>query len=71
MRALEAAPFGYLGGTVYANTFDIGDYIARVTRRVSACGRKDSSLKERLRYDFLMRLFGLELDLDRLPQSSQ
>ena len=58
---------GYLQGTVYANTFDIGDYIERVNKSVFPfVGRKESSLKERLRYEFLIRLFGLRLDLSQL-----
>ena len=64
---LGSGSIGYLGGTVYANTFDIGDYITRVNKGTfPLVGRKDSSLTERMRYDFLMRLFGLELDLGRL-----
>jgi len=64
---LGSGSIGYLGGSVYANTFDIGDYIARVNKGAfPLVGRKDSSLKEQLRYDFLMKLFGLELDLEKL-----
>jgi menaquinone C8-methyltransferase len=64
---IGSGSIGYLQGTVYANTFDIGDYIERVSRSVFPfVGRKDSSPKERLRYDFLMRLFGLRLDLSQL-----
>jgi menaquinone C8-methyltransferase len=64
---IGSGSIGYLQGTVYANTFDIGDYIERVNRSVFPfVGRKDSSLKERLRYEFLMRLFGLQLDLSQL-----
>jgi coproporphyrinogen III oxidase-like Fe-S oxidoreductase len=64
---LGSGSIGYLAGTVYANTFDIGDYVARVNKGTfPLVGRKESSLKERLRYDFLMKLFGLELDLAQL-----
>ena len=64
---LGSGSIGYLGGTVYANTFDIGDYIARVNKDTfPLVGRKDSSLNEQLRYDFLMKLFGLELDVAQL-----
>jgi len=64
---IGSGSIGYLQGTVYANTFDIGDYIERVNRSVFPfVGRKDSSLKERIRYEFLMRLFGLQLDLSQL-----
>ncbi len=61
---LGSGSIGYLQGAVYANTFDIGDYIGRVkASSFPLVGRKDSSPKERLRYEFLMRLFGLRLDL--------
>ena len=31
-------------------------------------GKKDFSLKERLRYDFLMKLFGMKLDIHSLTE---
>ncbi len=63
---LGSGSIGYLNGTVYANTFDIGDYIARVNKETfPLAGRKESSLTEQLRYHFLMKLFGLKLDLDQ------
>ncbi len=64
---MGSGAIGYLGGSAYANTFDIADYIARVRSGIlPVTGRKDFSLKERLRYDLLMKLFGLRLDLDAL-----
>ncbi len=64
---LGSGSIGYLNGSVYANTFDIGDYISGIgksTFPISA--RRDFDLKERLLYDFLMKLFGLSLNLDEL-----
>jgi len=64
---IGSGSIGYLQGTVYANTFDISDYIERVNKSVFPfVGRKDSTLLERLRYEFLMRLFGLRLNLSEL-----
>jgi menaquinone C8-methyltransferase len=66
---LGSGSIGYLGGSAYANTFDIADYIKRVgAGNLPVTGRKDFSLKERLRYDLLMKLFGLSLDLDALSK---
>jgi len=64
---IGSGSIGYLQGTVYANTFDISDYIERVNKSVFPfVGRKDSTLLERLRYEFLMRLFGIRLNLSEL-----
>jgi len=64
---LGSGSFGYLGGSVYANTFDIKEYINRLNKgSLPIAAKKDFSTKERLRYDFLMKLFGLSLNLDHL-----
>ncbi|OPY79486.1 MAG: Oxygen-independent coproporphyrinogen-III oxidase 1 [Syntrophorhabdus sp. PtaU1.Bin153] len=64
---LGSGSIGYLGGSAYSNTFDIRDYISRINRGVlPITAKRDFSLQERLRYDFLMKLFGLELDLAHL-----
>jgi coproporphyrinogen III oxidase-like Fe-S oxidoreductase len=64
---IGSGSIGYLQGTVYANTFDIGDYIAQVNKSTFPfVGKKNTTLRERLRYEFLMRLFGLQLDLSQL-----
>jgi menaquinone C8-methyltransferase len=64
---LGSGSIGYLGGSVYANTFDVGDYIRRVNEgSLPVTAKKDCSIKERLRYDFLMKLFGLSFDIGRL-----
>jgi menaquinone C8-methyltransferase len=69
---LGSGSIGYLRGTVYANTFDIADYIERVNKATfPLVGRKETSLKEQLRYDFLIRLFGLRLDLSQLATRFQ
>ena len=64
---LGSGSIGYLGGSAYANTFDIAEYIKKVNAgSFPLAARRDFSLKERARYDFLMKLFGLKLDLDQL-----
>ena len=64
---LGSGSIGYLGGSAYANTFDIGEYIAKINQGIMPiAGKKNFSLQERLRYDFLMKLFGMKLDLDYL-----
>jgi menaquinone C8-methyltransferase len=69
---LGSGSIGYLGGSAYANTFDVEEYITRVNRgEFPAIGRKVFSIKERLRYDFLMKLFGMSLDLRELKSKHQ
>jgi len=64
---LGSGSIGYLAGSAYANTFDIHEYIAKINHGIMPiAGKKKFSLKERLRYDFLMKLFGMKLDLDYL-----
>jgi coproporphyrinogen III oxidase-like Fe-S oxidoreductase len=64
---LGSGSIGYLGGSAYANTFDIGDYIGRINRgALPIAAKKTFSVKEMLQYDFLMKLFGMELNLDLL-----
>jgi coproporphyrinogen III oxidase-like Fe-S oxidoreductase len=64
---LGSGSIGYLGGCVYANTFDIPDYIDRVERGLfPITAKKECSRREQLRYEFLMKLFGLHLDLKGL-----
>jgi len=66
---IGSGSIGYLGGSAYANTFDITEYTATMNAgTLPVAARKDFSLKERLRYDFLMKLFGLSLDLDSLNE---
>jgi menaquinone C8-methyltransferase len=64
---LGSGSIGYIGGSAYANTFDVGEYIRKMDAgSLPIAARKDFSLKEMLRYDFLMKLFGLSLDIDLL-----
>lgn len=66
---LGSGSIGYLGGSIYANTFDIEGYIQQVEKgQFPLTARRDCGIKEKLLYDFLMKLFGLSLDLDELSR---
>jgi len=61
---IGSGAIGYLGGSVYANTFNIPEYISRITRHeLPIIARRNFTLNEQLLYDFLMKLFGMSLDL--------
>jgi len=64
---LGSGSIGYLEGRCYANTFDIPRYIEILQGGelpLMAC--RHFSVQERVRYDFLMQLFGMELDMTSL-----
>lgn len=64
---LGSGSIGHLGRTAYANTFDIDAYIKTIERGVlPIAAKREFTLKERLSYDFLMKLFGLSLDVESL-----
>jgi coproporphyrinogen III oxidase-like Fe-S oxidoreductase len=64
---LGSGSIGHIGRTAYANTFDIEEYILKVNQgSLPLAAKRDFSLQERLGYDFLMKLFGLSLDMDVL-----
>lgn len=61
---LGSGAIGHIGGSAYANTFDIDAYIRKVCAgEFPIAAKRDYSLHERLCYDFLMKLFGLRLNL--------
>ncbi|MHB1016529.1 MAG: coproporphyrinogen III oxidase family protein [Coriobacteriia bacterium] len=61
---IGSGAFSYLRGDIYLTTFSLRDYSATISegRMPVAVGSADSSLKNRMRYRFLMSLFGLRLD---------
>lgn len=60
---LGSGSIGYLSGTCYANSFDIADYTARLDRgELPLAAARAFSDRDRIRYDFLMKLFGTRLD---------
>jgi coproporphyrinogen III oxidase-like Fe-S oxidoreductase len=66
---LGSGSIGYLDGTCYANTFRIPDYIAQVERgEIPLFAARAFSRRDRIRYDFLMQLFGMTLDIRGLKR---
>ena len=64
---LGSGSFGYINGTLYANSFDVDRYMNAVTRgELPIVAFRAFSEGARLRYDLLMRLFGGSLDLAEL-----
>lgn len=54
--------FSYVGGWMYSTTFSLNQYRDRIARSLPAITQsKRMTLKERMRYDYLVRLFGLSL----------
>ena len=54
--------FSYVGGTMYSTTFSLKHYCRRVEGGASGITqRRPLGPKERMRYDFLVRLFGGQL----------
>jgi coproporphyrinogen III oxidase-like Fe-S oxidoreductase len=57
--------FSYVGGAMYSTTFSLNHYCRRVEAGQSGITqRRALGLRERMRYDFLVRLFGGELRRD-------
>jgi len=64
---LGSGSIGYLNGVCYANTFDVRGYIAQVERgEPPLSASRDFSVRQRIRYDFLMKLFGTRLNVPEL-----
>ena len=61
--------FGYLGGSIFANSFDIPAYIDMVgAGKVPVVASRACSGFPAMMYDFLMQYFGLSLDWQRLRE---
>ncbi|MBA4397653.1 MAG: coproporphyrinogen III oxidase [Syntrophus sp. (in: bacteria)] len=66
---LGSGSIGYLNGTCYANTFNIRQYIAQVERGdLPLMASRNFNLRDQIRYDFLMKLFGMKLDVPALEK---
>lgn len=60
---LGSGAIGYLEGTCYANTFDIPAYISRLERNeLPIMAQRTFHNGDKIRYDFLMHMFGTYLD---------
>jgi coproporphyrinogen III oxidase-like Fe-S oxidoreductase len=61
--------FSYVGGSMYSTTFSLNHYCRRVEGGQSGITQRHTlGLKERMRYDFLVRLFGGELRRDYIEK---
>lgn len=60
---IGSGAFSFLNGTLWSNTFSLSEYGGRISEgKMSAVARREFSTRERMRYRFMMGLFGLELD---------
>ena len=61
--AIGSGGMTYLGDSLYVNTFSINDYNKAIEAgRMSLMGKTTFSARDRMRYRFMMQLFGLRLD---------
>lgn len=61
--AIGSGGITYLGGSLYVNTFSVNDYNKAIeSGRMSLMGKTSFSKHDRMRYRFMMQLFGLRLD---------
>jgi coproporphyrinogen III oxidase-like Fe-S oxidoreductase len=60
---LGSGAFSYVDGTLYATTFSLQSYVERLKRGLTGVtGERRLGDRERMRYDLLVRLFGLRLE---------
>lgn len=61
--AIGSGGITYLGSNLYVNTFSVKEYNAAIeSGRMSMMGTSAFGLRDRMRYRFMMQLFGLRLD---------
>lgn len=61
--AIGSGGITYLGSNLYVNTFSVRDYNATIeSGSMSMMGKTQFGLQDRMRYRFMMQLFGLRLD---------
>jgi coproporphyrinogen III oxidase-like Fe-S oxidoreductase len=66
---LGSGAIGYLQGVCYANTFDIERYIRDLTQdRLPLQASRQFDLPDRMRYDFLMKLFSTRMNVEELEK---
>ncbi len=67
--AIGSGGITYLGDRLYVNTFSVNDYDAAIeTDRMSVMGTASFKRRDRMRYRFMMQLFGLRLDKRQFAQ---
>jgi menaquinone C8-methyltransferase len=60
---LGSGAFSYVDGTLYATTFSLQAYVERIDRGLTGVtGARRMGARERMRYDLLVRMFGLRLE---------
>ncbi len=63
---IGSGAFSYLDGILYVNTFSVREYNTRVDEgRLPVAGIRRFGVGNRMRYRFMMELFGLKLDRER------
>jgi len=63
---IGSGSFGYINGACFANTFSIPDYLQAIKdRKLPILAKREFSIKEQIQYDFMMKLFGMSLDLKK------
>lgn len=66
---LGSGAIGYVNGVCYANTFDIARYIAALDQgSLPLQAARKFSIPDRMRYDFLMKLFSTRLNVKELEE---
>ena len=66
---MGSGAIGYLQGVCYANTFDIERYIRDLTQnRLPLQASRQFDLPDRMRYDFLMKLFSTRMNVEDLEK---
>ncbi len=67
--AIGSGGITYLGDTLYVNTFSVVEYNQAIeSGRMSMMGKTRFTLRDRMRYRFMMQLFGLRLDKRQFEQ---
>ena len=62
---LGSGAFSYVDGVLYASTFSLQAYVERIDRGLTGVtGQRRMGVRERMRYDLLVRLFGLRMERD-------
>jgi len=62
---LGSGAFSYVDGVVYATTFSLQAYVERIDRGLTGVtGQRRMGVREAMRYDLLVRLFGLSMSKD-------
>jgi len=67
---IGSGSFSYLNGQLFVNTFSLRDYASRINAgKLSTLKIRRFKRQERMRYRFLMDLFGLQLDKEHFRES--